>query len=268
MPLFGGAGGIHGEGEVIEMTTIKWSGRVVAALVAVSWVAGCGDDDDAEPVIDPGDSGEYVVDIDPAEFVEDIDNPYLPLLPGTRWVYEGIEDGEAERVEVEVTDERRDVMGISAVVVRDVVYEDDELVEETYDWFAQDAAGNVWYLGEDSREFEDGEAVSTEGSWEAGVDGALPGIVMLADPRVGDAYRQEYYEDEAEDMAEVQETGASETVPAGTFDDLVVIREWNPLEPDVVEDKYHARGVGVVLEVKVEGGDGRVELIEVVSGAG
>jgi hypothetical protein len=261
---------MQGEDEdgVIEMKTIMWFRSVLVLVVGLNGAVGCGGDGDADPVIDPGDGGDYVVDIDPAEFVEDVDNPYLPLLPGTRWVYEGIEDGETERVEVEVTDERRNVMGISAVVVRDVVYEDDEVVEDTYDWFAQDTAGNVWYLGEDSREFEDGELVSTEGSWEAGVDGALPGIVMLAEPEVGVAYRQEFYEDEAEDMAEVHAAGASETVPAGTFDDLVVIREWNPLEPDVVEDKYHAAGVGVVLEVKVEGGDGRVELIEFDSSAG
>lgn len=249
---------------VIEMRTIGigWSRSLLALTVGLSGAAGCGDEGDAEPVIDPGDGGDYVVDIDPAEFVAEIDNPYLPLVPGTRWVYEGVEDGETERVEVEVTSERREVMGISAVVVRDVVYEDGELVEDTFDWFAQDAAGNVWYLGEDSREYEDGELVGTEGSWEAGVDGALPGIVMLADPQVGDAYRQEFYEDEAEDMAEVRQTDASETVPAGTFQDLVVIQEWNPLEPDVIEDKYYAPGVGVVLEVKVEGGDGRVEMIE------
>jgi hypothetical protein len=111
MPRFGGAGGIHGEGEVIDMTTIKWSGPMVAVRVAVSWVLGCGDDGDAEPVIDPGDGGDYAVDIDPTGFVEDIDNPHLPLLPGTRWVYEGVGERETERVEVEVTDERRDVMG-------------------------------------------------------------------------------------------------------------------------------------------------------------
>lgn len=242
-----------------------WLPGLVLAAAVLTGVAGCGDSDgggDAEPVIDPGDGGDYAPDIDPADFVETIDNPYLPLMPGTRWVYEGIEDGETERVEVEVTNDRRDVMGISAVVVRDTVYEEGELIEDTYDWFAQDGDGNVWYLGEDSREYEDGEPVSTEGSWEAGVDGALPGIVMLADPAVGDAYRQEYYEGEAEDLGEVHEVGVSQTVPAGTYDDLVVIREWNPLEPDVVEDKYHAAGLGVVLEVKVQGGDGLVELIE------
>lgn len=234
-----------------------------ALLVVLVGLSGCGDGDgDAEPVIDPGDGGDYAPAIDAADFVDEIDNPYLPLLPGTSWVYEGIEDGEIERIEVEVTDERREVMGISAIVVRDTVYEDGELIEDTYDWFAQDAAGNVWYLGEDSREFEDGELVSTAGSWEAGVDGALPGIIMPADPHVGAAYRQEFYAGEAEDMAEVIRVGASETVPFGSFDGLLVIEEWNPLEPDVVEEKYYAAGVGLVLEVKVRGGAGRAELIE------
>lgn len=161
-----------------------------------------------------------------------------------------------------MTDERREVMGVSTVVVQDRVYQDGELVEDTVDWFAQDTDGNVWYFGEESRELEDGEVVSTEGSWEPGVDGALPGIVMLADPTPGDAYRQEYYEGEAEDMAEVAETSTRASVPAGEFSDVVVIREWNPLEPDVVEEKHHAPGVGVVLKVVVEGGDGRVELIQ------
>ncbi len=237
----------------------------VAALV-VSPVSACGDDGDQEAVIDPGDGGDYAPVVDPAAFVETIDNPYLPLIPGSRWVYEGIEDGETERIEVVVTDDRRDVMGISAVVVRDTVSEDGEVIEDTYDWFAQDGDGNVWYLGEDSREYEDGELVGTEGSWEAGVDGAFPGIVMLAEPEVGRAYRQEYFEGEAEDLGEVIQVGVSESVVAGTYDDVVVIREWNPLEPDVVEDKYHAPGVGVVLESVVEGGDGRVELVEYVPG--
>jgi hypothetical protein len=251
-----------------KLVRLVGSLAIGAALVVA--VAACDDDDDggngAEAVIDPGDAGEYAPEIDPANFVEEIDNPYLPLTPGSRWVYEGVEDGETERVEVVVTDQRREVMGISAIVVRDTVSEDGELVEDTLDWFAQDREGNVWYLGEDSKEIEDGEVVSTEGSWEAGVDGALPGIVMLAEPAVGEAYRQEFYEDEAEDLGEVIETGASATVPAGSFDDVVVVREWNPLEPDVVEDKYHAPGVGVVLESIVEGGDGRVELIEYTPG--
>ena len=173
-----------------------------------------------------------------------------------------VSDGELEHIEVVVTDERRQVMGIEAVVVRDTVTVDGELAEDTYDWFAQDADGNVWYLGEESTEYEDGEAVSTEGSWEAGVDGALPGIVMYADPVPGTAYRQEYDEGEAEDVAEGERAGPSVTVAGQDYADVVVIREWNPFEPDVVEDKSYAPGVGTILEEKVAGGDERVELIE------
>ena len=245
-------------------TRILWRSVTRSLVLALGLVllAGCGSGSDEGAVIDPGDGGNYAPVIDPAEFVGEITNPYLPLTPGSRWVYQGNEDGDSERVEVVVTDERREVMGVSTVVVQDRVYQDGELVEDTVDWFAQDTDGNVWYFGEESRELEDGEVVSTEGSWEAGVDGALPGIVMLADPTPGDAYRQEYYEGEAEDMAEVAETSTRASVPAGEFSDVVVIREWNPLEPDVVEEKHHAPGVGVVLEVVVEGGDGRVELIQ------
>jgi hypothetical protein len=240
----------------------KCATAAVILTLGAGLTAGCGADSDEAAVIDPGDGGDYAPVINPAEFVEEITNPYLPLTPGSRWVYEGEEDGGNERVEVVVTDERREVMGVSTVVVQDRVYQDGELVEDTADWFAQDTDGNVWYFGEESAELEDGDVVSTEGSWEAGVDGALPGIVMLADPTPGEAYRQEYYEGEAEDMAEVVEMSASVSVPAGDFSDVVVIREWNPLEPDVVEEKYHAPGVGVVLEVVVEGGEGRLELIE------
>jgi hypothetical protein len=252
--------------------------HLAAAAASISLVAlpACGDDDSSTstggqgessttteaPVIDPGDGGNYHPDIDPTAFVDVIDNPYLPYAPGGSWTYEGTEDGETERVEVSVTPERKEIMGISATVVRDTVSVDGEVVEDTYDWFAQDRDGNVWYLGEDSTEFEDGKAVSKEGSWEAGVDGALPGIVMQAHPEVGQAYRQEYYVGEAEDVAEVLRLDATESVPFGDFDQLVVIEEWNPLEPEVVEEKYFAPGVGLVLEVKTRGGEGRVELLD------
>jgi hypothetical protein len=256
--------------------------QVAAAAAAMSLVGltACGDDDStstagggestttaAEPVIDPGDGGNYQPEIDPNNFVDVIDNPYLPFLVGSSWTYEGTEDGETENVEVTVTPERKEIMGISATVVRDTVTTGDgEVVEDTYDWYAQDRDGNVWYLGEDSTEFENGKAVGTSGSWEAGVDGALPGIVMQAQPEAGQAYRQEYYVGEAEDLAEVQRVDATESVPFGDFDQLVVIKEWNPLEPDVVEEKYFASTVGLVLEVKTEGGDGRSELIEYTPG--
>ena len=238
-------------------------GVVLAAVAGASVGASTEPPDDTEPAgtpaIDPGDGGDYAPEIDPADFVETIDNPYLPYAPGMRWVYEGESDGEVERTEVEVLDERREVMGISAVVVRDTVYVDGEIAEDTFDWFAQDADGNVWYLGEDTHEYEDGEPVNDEGAWEAGVDGAFPGIVMPADPEVGDAFRQEYAPGEAEDMGEILEVGVSRSIGLGDYDDVVVMEHWNPLEPDVIEEKWYAAGVGVIYE---SDGDAEVELIE------
>jgi len=236
-----------------------WWRTVIATGAVGVVVAACGG---GGAVIDPGDGGDYTVSLDPADFVAKIDNPWFPLVPGSRWVYEG--DG--ERVEVVVTDETRQILGITATVVRDTVSMDGELVEDTFDWFAQDRAGNVWYLGEDSTEYENGEAVSTAGSWEAGVDGAMPGIVMPADPSVGDAYRQEFFAGEAEDMAEVLRTGEVATVAYGSYEGVMVTKEWTPLEPDVVEEKHYARGVGLVLEVKVAGGEGMVELVSFEAG--
>jgi hypothetical protein len=227
----------------------------VAALLAGVGAA-CGSDEgsDATAVIDPGDGGDYSVELDPAEFTSVVDNPYLPMLPGTRWVYESTDvDGETERIVVEVLDETRSVMGVEAIVVHDVVEVDGEVIEDTYDWFAQDAAGNVWYFGEDTTAYEDGVA-DTSGAWEAGVDGALPGIVMLADPAVSDTgYRQEYFPGEAEDMGQVIAVGGSVSVPVGDFEDVVVTRDWTPLEADVVEEKTYAPAVGFVREIKTAG---------------
>jgi len=253
------------------MTQHLFAGLAIAGLAAT---AACGDDDSAGPatapaaaVIDLADGSTYHPTMDPADFVATIDNPYLPLRPGARWVYEGETEDGLERIEVTVLDERRLVIGIEAVVVRDTVTVDGEVVEDTWDWFAQDRDGNVWYLGEDTAEYENGEIVSHAGAWEAGVDGAVPGIVMLAEPAVGDAYRQEYYPGEAEDLAEVARIGVAEEVAYGSFDDLLVTTEWNPLEPDVVEEKYYAEGIGVVLEVMVRGGDERIELVEFTPGS-
>ena len=208
-------------------------------------------------MIDPGDGGVYRPSLTPADAVDWIDNPYYPLLPGSRWVYEGTSDGETERIEVEVLAERRTVMGIAAVVVRDQAFVDGELAEDTLDFFTQDSEGNVWYLGEETAEYENGEVTSTAGSWQAGVDGALPGIVMLADPAVGDAYRQEFLPGEAEDMGEV-------VAVAG---DLVTTRDWTPLEPDVIEEKRYRAGTGLVAEATVEGGDGQMDLVEFRAGS-
>ena len=155
--------------------------------------------------------------ISPADFVSTIDNPFLPLKPGTRFVYESATEKGVERTETVVTSETRKVLGVICVVVWDSVRLNGELIEDTYDWYAQDGQGNVWYFGEDSKEYKGGKLVGTKGSWGAGVDGAQPGIVMKATPQVGDSYRQEYYQGEAEDMAKVVALGEKVSVPFGSF---------------------------------------------------
>lgn len=201
--------------------------------------------------------------VDPANFVLDVTNALFPLTPGTVYRYEGeTEDGFVEVV-VEVTDQRRTVLGVSCVVVRATEYVDGERVEDTLDWYAQDRDGNVWYFGEDSKEYEGGVVVSTDGSWEAGVDGALPGIVMLAAPAVGAEYAQESAPGVAEDRARVVALDAEVTVALGTYSGCLETEDFTPLEPGVTESKFYAPGVGLVLEVEQDGS--RVELVAVES---
>lgn len=201
--------------------------------------------------------------INPADFVAEIDNPYLPLKPGTTFIYQGETEDGTDRNEMVVTHDTKNILGVTCIVVWDRVWLEGELIEATYDWYAQDKDGNVWYFGEDSNDYENGKVVSTKGSWEAGVDGAKPGIVMKGNPQIGDSYRQEYYKGEAEDMGDVISLNESVTVPYGSFDNCLKTKDWTPLEPDFVEHKYYAPGVGVVLVVMVEGGDERVELIDI-----
>jgi hypothetical protein len=207
--------------------------------------------------------GADKVELDEKEFTTEIDNPYWPMRPGSRWIYRETDaDGVEQRVEVTVTNDTRDVMGIEARVVRDVVTEDGDVVEDTFDWYAQDADGNVWYLGEDTKEYENGKVAKTEGSWEAGVDGALPGVIAPADPDVGMTYRQEYYAGEAEDTAEVLSLSEWAQVPYGSFRDVLLTKDFTPLDPDILEYKLYAGDVGPVLVLGVSGGSGREELLE------
>jgi len=217
----------------------------------------------AAAVIDPGDGGNYTVDIDPADFTSVVDNPFFPMLAGSVWKYEETTaEGDKQTDTVEVLDQRRTVMGVDAIVVHDVA-EDEQgtVVEDTYDWYAQDAAGNVWYFGEDTTSYDEGQS-STEGSWEAGVAGALPGIVMQADPTASDSgYRQEYLAGVAEDMGQVIADTGKITVPFGSFDDVVRTRDWSPLEPDLIEEKTYARSIGVVREETVSPADEHEEVV-------
>ena len=193
-----------------------------------------------------------------------IDNPWMPWKVGTRWHFVGRTAAGTERTVVTVTHRTRVVAGVTTTVVHDVVRLDGRLLEDTDDWYAQDAAGNVWYFGEDTKEYAGG-SVDTSGSWEAGVDGARPGIAMLAHPEVGDAYRQEYLRGEAEDQARVLARAATAKVPYGDLSGLLETKDFTRLEPRADEHKFYARGVGVVLEVSLHAKD-RTELVSMTTG--
>src|SRR5262249_48281765 len=160
-----------------------------------------------------------------------VTNRYLPLVPGTAHRYRGLRDGAPTSHVVTVTRQTRTVMGVRCVVVKDVVMQNQSLVEKTTDWYAQDRAGNVWYFGEDTAEYQNGVATNTAGTWEAGVDRALPGIVMPAAPKVGRTYQQEYRPGVALDKATVLALDATVKVPAGTFQRAIVTLDKNPLDP-------------------------------------
>ncbi len=190
----------------------------------------------------------------PSKFVSTVANPYMPWIPGTKMVFEGVSDGQRERNVVFVTDRTKVVMGVKTTVVHDQVFSaDGELAEDTFDWYAQDSAGNVWYFGEDTAEYKNGAATSTAGSWEAGVDGAQPGVVMLAHPTVGESYHQEFRKGEAEDVGTVVALDDTVTVPYGPFDRVLVTEDTTPLEPQIVEHKFYAPTVGVVIERVIRG---------------
>jgi len=208
-------------------------------------------EDPYDPEIDPGNF------LSLAQIIEN-PNPYLPLLPGNEWVYES----EDETITVTVLDETREIMGVEAVVVRDVEEEDGELIEDTFDWFAQDIDGNVWYMGELSRNYEDGELSDIDGSWEAGVDGAKPGIIFRAMPIIGELYRQEFLIGEAGVVGLTESVTADESTEAG-FDcenSCLLTFEGSPLEPDELEAKYYIPGVGHILTIDLEE-DEREELV-------
>jgi hypothetical protein len=246
--------------------------RILLAAVLALGAPGCSDGvkPESAPTSTPSPSATptaYAPTIDPASFAgQQVDNAFMPLVPGVTMTYRSRTEDGVETTITEVTRKTRRILGVTCVVVHDKLTLDGEVVEDTFDWFAQDKDGNVWYFGEDTKEFEGGKVVSTKGSWEAGVDGAQPGIAMEAAPKVGDTYRQEFYAGEAEDMADVVSLTESAKVAYGSFQDLVMTKDYTPLEPAVVEHKFYARGIGLVLELGVKGGSERVELVTVEHG--
>ena len=208
-------------------------------------------------------SPQRALTINPTDFVAKIDNPFLPLKPGTTFIYTSGKGGRAERDEVNVTHDTKQLLGVVCTVVRDRSWSNGDLTEDTLDWYAQDRAGNVWCLGEDSKSYKNGVVVSTEGSWQAGVKGARAGVIMEAHPRVGDSYRQELAPRVAEDTADVVSLSKSARVPYGSYDHLLMTKEWSPLEPGTAEYKYYARRIGFILAVSGKGGSQRSELSEI-----
>jgi len=225
----------------------------------------CGEVKDArQEVCEAIGENRYDPQLDPANFVNPLDitwasaNPFMPLVPGLVKIFESGD----ETITVTVTKRTREIMGITAIVVSDIVEEDGELIEVTDDWFAQDMDGNVWYMGEYVLNYEDGVITDLDGSFEAGKDYARAGILVRAVQQVGDIYRQEWFLDEAEDMAEVVDLYASESAPAASCDgDCLQTREWSPLEPDVSEYKFYVPGIGVIVAYEVEEPEVREELV-------
>jgi uncharacterized protein YndB with AHSA1/START domain len=212
--------------------------------------------------------GSKPVKLDPADFTVDITNQYWPMKPGQRWVYRETDaEGHVQRGETTVLDRTEKIAGIEARVVHDVLTDQDgSLVEDTTDWYAQDSQGNLWYLGEKTAEYENGQVSSTEGTWRTGEDDAQAGIILPAEPRPGLKYRQEYRADQAEDKAIVLSTSEQAQTPTGTYKNALLTRDTTPLEPDLVELKWYAPGVGLVLTVTSSGGADREELVEAPSG--
>ncbi|HKW15598.1 MAG TPA: hypothetical protein VJS69_14015 [Candidatus Krumholzibacteria bacterium] len=210
---------------------------LLAACVAVA-VAASGEKD-YHPVVDA------------ANFVTVVDNAYFPLVPGAVYKYVEKSGKDTAETEMTVTHDTKTIMGVTCVVVHSVVNEKGKLAEETFDWFAQDKAGNVWYFGEDTKEMHNGK-FSPEGSWEAGVRKNQPGMIMPAHPAPGQPFRQEYSPGNAEDMGQIVAVKETMTVPAGTFHDCVRTKEWSLLAAGS-EKKWYAPGIGCIKEVSPEG---------------
>lgn len=213
---------------------------------------------------DKGDDAAYDPRIDPAEFSTNITNKYFRLRPGTKFTYLNRSVLSTERVEIEVTGETKVVMGVTTLVIRAREWVNDVIKEDTRDWYAQDKAGNVWYFGEAVDNYKDGKIANHNGTWEAGVNGAKPGIAMFADPKVGESYRQEYAKGNAEDMGTVVSLNEKVVVPHGTYDGCLKIRDWSVIDKSANEHKYYCPQVGfLTMEETIGLIKSRTELVGV-----
>lgn len=200
----------------------------------------------------------------PSDFTARVDNPWFPLTPGTTYVYRGSDTGQPSRDVVTVTHRTKRVDGVPCVVIEDRLYLSGRLAERTTDWYSQDKQGNVWYFGEETANLdENGHVTSTWGSWEAGRDGARAGIFMPARPKVGQSFRQEFYQGHAEDHFEIVGLRASVHTPYVSSTRALLTKEWSPLEPGVIDHKLYVHGIGTVFELTVKGGSERNELVAV-----
>jgi hypothetical protein len=202
----------------------------------------------------------------PDAFASQIDNAYLPLTPGMTLTYKGKLDGTSATDVFTVTHDTKQILGVTTTVVHDQVFQHGDLVEDTFDWFAQDASGNVWYFGEDTKELDHGQVVSTEGSWEAGVNNARAGIFMPATPTVGQVFKQEDAKNVAEDCTKIVDLHASIKTPYVTSSDALKTEEFSLLEPGVLDNKYYVPGIGLVAERTVQGGTDVLDLVSVKQG--
>ena len=213
--------------------------------------------------------GTYSPSIDPANFVGAVDNRWFPLKPGTTFHYKGVqEDGKTPQTDdALVTRRHKTILGVRCTVVQDSVSSRGKLIERTFDWYAQDSHGNVWYMGEDAREVKHGRLARASDSWEAGVAGAKAGIIMPGDPKPGDEYRQEYYPKYALDQARVLGRGGPITVPYGSYKSTLETVETAPkLDPGVAEHKWYVAGLGDVEEHTVSGNREHIKLVSVTRG--
>ncbi len=203
--------------------------------------------------------------INPNDFTKPVPNPYFPLQPGTVFKYHGSEGSQRYVERLSITHLTKVIQGVTTTVVRDILRRSDgSLAEKTEDWYAADNSATVWYFGEDTATYNpQGQVNSREGSWEAGVKGAVAGIIMKANPKPTDAYRQEFYAGHAEDQAWTVQVNAHVRVPLRSFDHVVRSFEWTRLEPNVVSVKFYARDFGIVTEKDVAGGTERFELVAV-----